>query len=150
MAQGAVLGRLLLLEEVVRASGALTAADGFDITVTHSLDEVEATWRLFAADGLESPGQNYDFIRLWIAARQIPARDQLFVVASSNGLPMALLPLWRQRRWGCTFYSWFPGAHVGCNAPLLDRKRFAAMSPAERSAFWQAVGRGIGGADSRQ
>jgi CelD/BcsL family acetyltransferase involved in cellulose biosynthesis len=125
----------------------VAAPPAVTVTLSHGIEEVEATWRQLAAEGIESPGQSYDFIRLWIEARKIPARDQLFVVASSNGLPMALLPLWRRHQWGGSVYSWFPGTHVGCNAPLLDRKRFAAMAPGERAAFWQAVGRGIGGAD---
>jgi CelD/BcsL family acetyltransferase involved in cellulose biosynthesis len=125
----------------------VAAPPAVTVALSQRLEEVEATWRLLAAEGIESPGQSYDFIRLWIEARKIPARDQLFVVASSNGLPMALLPLWRQRQWGGSVYSWFPGTHVGCNAPLLDHNRFAVMSPAERCAFWQAVGRGISGAD---
>jgi CelD/BcsL family acetyltransferase involved in cellulose biosynthesis len=125
----------------------VAAPPSVTVALSQDIEEVEATWRLLAAEGIESPGQSYDFIRLWIEARKIPARDQLFVVASSNGLPMALLPLWRQRQWGGSVYSWFPGSHVGCNAPLLDRHRFAVMPPAERAAFWQAVGRGISGAD---
>jgi CelD/BcsL family acetyltransferase involved in cellulose biosynthesis len=125
----------------------VAAPPAVTVTLSHSIEEVEANWRLLAAEGIESPGQSYDFIRLWIQAHKLPARDQLFVVAALNGLPMALLPLRRQRQWGGSVFTWFPGTHVGCGAPLIDRKRFEAMAPGERCAFWHAVGRGIGGAD---
>jgi CelD/BcsL family acetyltransferase involved in cellulose biosynthesis len=147
MAQGATLGRLLLLEELVRSSGALTAADGFTISVTHSLAEVEAIWRGLAADGIDSPGQNPDFVRLWTAALEIPEANQFYVVATENGVPVALLPL--QRRWdkGVRVLSWFPGPHVGCNAPLIDEARVAAMTPPKRRRLWIRMLRDVTGAD---
>jgi CelD/BcsL family acetyltransferase involved in cellulose biosynthesis len=123
------------------------ALPALTVSQTHRIEDAEVVWRALAADGVESPGQSYAFVRRWIEAQKIPARDQLFVLAELDGRPMALLPLWRRRRVGGSFYSWFPGAHVGCNAPLVDRKRLAAMSPAERIGFWQAVGRRIEGAD---
>jgi CelD/BcsL family acetyltransferase involved in cellulose biosynthesis len=129
------------------APAAAAPLTGLSISSTRRVADVEAAWRAFTAEGVESPGQIYDFIRLWIEAHEIPERDQLFVVAALNGRPVALLPLWRQRRFGGSFYGWFPGTHVGCGAPLVDRRRLASMSAGERVALWQAVGRSIKGAD---
>ena len=117
------------------------------VETSRDIDAVEAVWRDLAAGGVESPGQSYDFIRLWIKARQIPEANQLFVVARLAGQPIALLPLWRRGGVGVSCYTWFPGAHVGCGAPLLDGARFAALSPPERAAFWRGLTREIKGAD---
>jgi CelD/BcsL family acetyltransferase involved in cellulose biosynthesis len=131
----------------MREAPAAASLAGITVAPTHRIADVEASWRSFTAEGVESPGQLYDFVRLWIEARGIPERDQLFVLASLDGRPIALLPLWRQRRFGGSLYRWFPGTHVGCNAPLVDRQRLAALSVAERTALWQAVGSRINGAD---
>jgi len=116
------------------------------VRATHDLAEVEAVWRGLEAQGIESPGQSFDFIREWIAAHRIAPANTLFVTASLGGHPMALLALYRRRR-GVTLYSWFPGAHVGCGAPLLDRQRFATLDDAGRADFWRQVMAGIRGAD---
>lgn len=112
--------------------GAGPVALSLSVTTTHRIEEVEAVWRILEASGIESPGQSYDFIRLWVEARQIAEQDQLYVVASLAGRAVALLPLQRRKRQGVRLYSWFPGSHVGCGAPLLDLPRFTALSSAER------------------
>jgi CelD/BcsL family acetyltransferase involved in cellulose biosynthesis len=116
-------------------------------TTTHSIEEVEPLWRRLEAQGIESPGQSFDFIRQWIAARRIPATEQLYVVGSVGGQPVALLPLHRHRMRGIRLYSWFPGSHVGCGAPLIDRVRFAALGTAARAAFWKTLFSALKGAD---
>jgi CelD/BcsL family acetyltransferase involved in cellulose biosynthesis len=128
-------------------AGVGSGALALTLTRTHAIGEVEAVWRAFEAAGIESPGQSFDFIRLWTEARRIPVEDQLYLVAALDGRPLALLPLHRHRRRGVRIYSWFPGPHVGCNAPLVDASRFAALGPEERRAVWRAMLGSLDGAD---
>jgi CelD/BcsL family acetyltransferase involved in cellulose biosynthesis len=128
--------------EMVRALSPSVA-----VTTTHRMAEVEAAWRAFTFAGVESPGQSYDFVRLWTEALEIPERDQLYVLAALEGRPVALLPLYRRRKAGIRLYSWFPGRHVGCNAPLVDAARLAELSSAERTALWSRMTGAINGAD---
>jgi len=125
------------------------AADGLplSVSVTHSIADVEAIWRSLAATGIESAGQSYDFIKLWVEARQIAAEDHLYVVGSLEGQPVALLPLYRRKRLGVRLYSWFPGAPVGCHAPLMDAGRLGAFSSSQRRTFWQSLMGALEGAD---
>ena len=147
MAESAALGKLLLLKDMDRTSGAVAGDDGLSITVAHRLSDVEAIWRALTEGGVESPGQQIDFIRLWVRELAIPEASQFYIVAHENGVPVALMPL--QRRWdrGVRVLAWFPGAHVGCNAPVVDRERVAAMSPAKRRLLWIRMLRGVTGAD---
>ena len=147
MAQSAALGKLLLLEEAARQTDGSVAGRAFDIDVRHRLADVETVWRGLAAGAIESPGQSIDFIRLWTIALGIPETNQFYVVAHDDGVPVALMPL--QRRWdkGARVLSWFPGAHVGCDAPIIDRARVAAMTPNRRRRLWIEMLRGVSGAD---
>ena len=147
MAQTAALGRLLLLEEAARDAGVLTTDDGLVVTITHKLAEVESAWRALTAGQIESPGQNIEFIRLWIAALGIAEADQFYAIAHENGVPIALMPL--QRRWdkGVRVLSWFPGPHVGCDAPVVDTARLAAMPAMQRRRLWIRMLRSFRGAD---
>jgi CelD/BcsL family acetyltransferase involved in cellulose biosynthesis len=129
------------------AAAGMPAALALEISTTHRIEEVEAVWRALEVQGIESPGQSFDFIRLWIEARQIPPADQLFVLASMNGRPAALLPLHRVSRAGVRVYTWFPGAHVGCGAPLVDAAILAGLTSSERATFWQRLFAGLEGAD---
>ncbi|MEO8756367.1 MAG: GNAT family N-acetyltransferase [Devosia sp.] len=147
MAQSTALGKFLLLEEAARQTEATATGRGFDITVSHRLADVEAIWRGLSAGAIESPAQSIDFIRLWIAALGVPEANQFFVVAHDDGVPVALMPL--QRRWdkGARVLSWFPGSHVGCDAPIIDTARVAAMTPLKRRRLWIQMLRGVSGAD---
>jgi len=117
------------------------------VSTSHRIEDVESIWRAFEAAGIESPGQSYDFVRLWVKARRIAEQDQLYVVASLDDYPMALLPLHRRKRRGVWVYSWFAGNHVGCAAPLLDVARFTALTRSERRVFWNAALAQLPGAD---
>ncbi|HVX80412.1 MAG TPA: GNAT family N-acetyltransferase [Devosiaceae bacterium] len=132
----------LPVDAAVRGTGL-----AISVSTTSRIEEAEAVWRRLEASGIESPGQSFDFVRQWIAARQIPAAEQLFATVSLAGQPVALLPLWRQRRAGVRVYGWFPGAHVGCGAPLVDAARLSALTPAQRAAFWRQALGGLKGAD---
>jgi CelD/BcsL family acetyltransferase involved in cellulose biosynthesis len=84
---------------------------------------------------------------LWVDALGIPEQDQFYVVAYLDDAPVALVPL--QRRWdkGARVLSWFPGPHVGCNAPVVDVARLQTLSPDERRKLWIKLLRSIAGAD---
>ncbi len=148
MARSAAYDDILLLDEANSAAFALAPeSSALQITATHRLADVEAMWRALTAGSVESPGQTVDFIRLWINALDIPEGDQFYVVAHLDGAPLALVPL--QRRWdkGARVLSWFPGPHVGCNAPVVDTARLRAMSPDDRRRLWIRLLRSFKGAD---
>jgi len=48
---------------------------------------------------------------------------------------------------GVRLLGWFPGAHVGCNAPLVDACRLRLMDSATRRAVWSSVLARLPGAD---
>jgi CelD/BcsL family acetyltransferase involved in cellulose biosynthesis len=145
MAQSAALERTSLIETSPLTNASVGGS--FRVWVGHALSEVEAVWRSLSATQVESPGQMFDFVRLWIEAQGVPLSDQFFIVAEDEGAPVALIPL--QRRWnrGVRVLSWFPGSHVGCNAPIIDTTRVAAMTPTRRRALWLEMLRGVSGAD---
>lgn len=148
MAGTAAIGEVLLLDEAKESAWAVASGmRAVSVTATHRLADVEAIWRGLTAASVESPGQTVDFIRLWVNALGIPESDQFYVVAHYDGAPIALAPL--QRRWdkGARVLSWFPGPHVGCNAPVVVVDRLKAMSPEERRRLWIKLLRSIAGAD---
>jgi CelD/BcsL family acetyltransferase involved in cellulose biosynthesis len=124
-----------------QASGAITAE------VSNDLGAVEAVWRRLQAGGIESPGQNFDFIRTWVAQRGIGQQDQRYVVGFVDGEPVALLPLHRRRVNGVPVFTWFPGANVGCYAPVSNYNRLAALDSLARRALWKAMFARLAGAD---
>lgn len=124
------------------------AHGGIDVTVSQRIEDVEAAWRGLTQQGIESPGQSYDFIRLWIADRAIAVEDQRFVLASINGRPVALLPLRRRRVNGILVYTWFPSSHVGCYAPISDYRLLSDLGVAGRAALWRAMIESLEGADA--
>lgn len=150
MARSAALNDLALLKDTKGAEwGAETATDAraFSISTTHSLADVEPVWRALTEGNIESPAQEFDFIRLWVEALQIAPANQVYVVARLSDAPVALLPLQRRADKGFRVLSWFPGPHVGCNAPIADLARLRALSPDDRRQLWMQMLRGIAGAD---
>lgn len=148
MARSAAYDDILLLDQA--NDTAWTVASGtraFKVTATHRMADVEAVWRTLTEKSIESPGQSIDFIRLWIKALGIAERDQYYVVAHLDDAPIALVPL--QRRWdkGARVLSWFPGPHVGCNAPIVDVARLQTLSSEERRRLWIKLLRSFRGAD---
>ncbi len=117
------------------------------VHILHDLDEVAPLWQRLEARELESPGQSLGFTRGWVTAQGISREDQFYVVAEMEGQPVALLPLWRRKARGVTLLSWFPGPHVGCNAPLVDIGRLARLGSVERAALWSAMLEALSGAD---
>lgn len=122
-----------------RLAMSVVARRAISVRVTSDIAEVEPVWRQFAAAGLESPGQSYDFIRLWLKDRDIPQSAQSYVVGEVDGMPVALLPLHRKRVHGVSLYTWFPGPQAGCYAPLADHDRLEALGESGRLALWQAM-----------
>ncbi len=119
----------------------------FAVHILHDLDQVAPLWQQLEAGEIESPGQSLGFTRAWVAAQGIAREDQFYIVAEMEGEPVALLPLWRRRARGVTLLSWFPGPHVGCNAPLIDIARLARLGSVERAALWSAMLETVDGAD---
>lgn len=130
LAEGGEVGRQASVP--ARPGAAMTARS------THDINEVESVWRALTADGVESPGQSFDFIRLWIADRGIAPKDQCFVIGEVDGEPVALLPLHR-RQMGITVYTWFPRSQVGCYAPISDYRKLTALGSEGRARLWQTM-----------
>lgn len=118
-----------------------------DVLVTNRIEDVEQVWRQLTARSIESPGQSFDFIRLWISDRKVPTAQQRFVLGRVDGRPLALLPLHRKRVYGLPIFTWFPGANAGCYAPVVDSDGLAALGPEGRKALWTAMTGQLGGAD---
>lgn len=116
-------------------------------TATQNIADVEQVWRELEKSGIESPGQSLDFTKSWIARFNIPQSEQLYITGEARGRIVALLPLKRVKRMGARVLTWFSGAHVGCNAPLIDRDLFTALSIDERNGVWQRMRRAMIGAD---
>ncbi|SMQ66230.1 Acetyltransferase involved in cellulose biosynthesis, CelD/BcsL family [Devosia lucknowensis] len=120
---------------------AVVAAEGsacISVAVHHRIADVEAPWRALSTS-IDSPGQNYDFIRLWVENRKIPEDSQVYVVGRVGGEPIAILPLHRKRVFGIRVFTWFPGSHAGCYAPVADTARLAAMGAEGRAALWRQM-----------
>lgn len=125
----------------------LTVVPVATVQLAHRIDEVSATWAALEAAEIESPGQSAAFTRAWVGAFGIAEADQFYLTAAFDGEPVALLPLWRRRVKGVRLLSWFPGPHVGCNAPLVDAARLATLGSVERAALWSAMLETLEGAD---
>jgi len=125
----------------------VTARGAVSVQVTNRIEDVEAVWRELTEKVIESPGQSYDFIRAWVVDRQIPEAHQQYVVGRVDGVAVALLPLHRKRVHGLPVLTWFPGANVGCYAPVADYDRLAALGAEGRRALWAAMTRQLSGAD---
>lgn len=118
------------------------------VEVTSRFADVAGFWgRLTRATELDSPGQSLAFVELWAETLGIPAQDRLFVTATVDGNPVLLLPLHLRRVGPLKMYTWFPGRHVGCNAPVADHERLNAMTPDERRELWRRISLRVGGAD---
>lgn len=109
------------------------------VRLSHELGDVLPAWQALIAGGVESPGQDPAVVAAWTRAMGVPAEDQYYVVAERSGRPLAVMALWRQRRKGLRILSFFPGAHVGCNAPMVDLSALAALGSVGRSALWSAM-----------
>jgi CelD/BcsL family acetyltransferase involved in cellulose biosynthesis len=149
-------GMALLAQPLVGASdedAASAASDGararleIGVSITNVIEDVEQVWRALEAKGVESPGQSYDFIRLWVRDRAIAPTDQVYVVGHADGVPVALMALHRRRVRGIRVLTWFPGTHVGCHAPVADYALLAGMAAEQRKALWDAMTGALSGAD---
>ena len=136
--------------EDIAVPGLAWSADGLgariSVRVTTRLEDVEMDWRALSAGAIESPGQSYDFIRLWVRNRNIPHNEQRYVVGAVDGQVMAILPLHLKRVWGIKVFTWFPGTNAGCYAPVADAARLASLGVKGRAELWQAMTRKLSGA----
>lgn len=120
--------------------------DRIEVRVATRIEDVEEVWRQLTVGGIESPGQSYDFIRLWVHNRNIRAENQRYVVGAVDGQAVAILPLHLKRVRGIKVFTWFPGSNAGCYAPIADAARLAALGVAGRAELWRAMTSGLSGA----
>lgn len=139
-------GLLRVAEPAAKEAAAMSSV-AISAWVAQNIEEVEAIWRDLAGGSIESPGQSYDFIRTWVGERHLGADEQHYVVGLVDGRPLALWPLHRKRLRGISVFTWFPGSHVGCNAPLVDHERLAALGSDGRARLWRTMAGQLHGAD---
>ena len=66
-----------VLDPGSRSAMAPAAVRGqISVDVADRIEDVEKVWRDLTSASIESPGQSYDFIRLWVADRQVKQADQ--------------------------------------------------------------------------
>jgi len=108
------------------------------------LTDVESNWRRLEKLGLDSPGQSYDFVRVWVETFNIPRENQAYVSVELAGRPLMVAALEKTSRLGVTIYKPFPCSHVGVNTPLMDRGRMARLSDLDRRMMWSRIGKALG------
>lgn len=133
--------------DAVALAAASAVGTGVVVAVSERIEDVEAVWRGLTAGAIESPGQSYDFIAAWVRDRKVPTSQQRYVVGLVDNVPVALLPLHRKRVYGLPIFTWFPGAHAGCYAPVADYERLIALGPDGRRALWSAMTGALSGGD---
>lgn len=121
------------------------------IIVCDDITQIEKEWRSLEKSGeesqLESPGQSYEFIRLWIDSFKIAKRDQSFFVVLLDGVPIVGMAFEMDRHLGINVLVPYGAYHVGSGAPLVDRQKMASLSKAQQAEVWQALKSGFKGAD---
>jgi len=117
------------------------------VIVTNDITEVKTHWRTLEAFGLESPGQSFEFIRLWIKNNKIEKRDQSFFVVLLDGAPIIAIAFEVDRYLKVKVLVPFGGYHVGSGAPLVDYERMAKLSNNERRELWATLEDCFKGAD---
>ncbi|GHA14197.1 hypothetical protein GCM10007989_06070 [Devosia pacifica] len=137
----------VLEDRYVRTAHELNAGRKIRVELHHDLNSVQGVWSQLASEAAQnSPGQSFGFTREWIKHQQIPANSQLYAVAYIGCRPAALLALHIRWRYGIRVLSFFPGAHVGCNGPVVGAA-LKQLSEPERQAFWRDVFGALKGAD---
>ncbi len=136
-----VLQRAFATSDVSASPESDLASIGVRMGFTDSLTEIEPVWRALEAKGIDSPGQSFDFIRIWTETFDIPRQNQVYVGVEITGRPLMVLAFERRRRHGLDLLVPFAGSHVGVNAPLVDRDRMALLSEADQRNIWRRIGK---------
>ena len=135
--------QLLPRESVTEGASEIGVADleriGVRIGFTDSLTDIEPAWRALEQNGIDSPGQSYDFVRIWTETFDIPRLNQAYLAVEIAGRPLMVIALERSRRFGVNMLAPFAGTHVGVNAPLIDRERMALLSEDDRRLVWARI-----------
>ena len=134
-----VLPRDVAAEDMPANDTVDLARIGVRMAFTDSLMEVEPVWRALEANGIDSPGQSFDFIRIWTETFDIPRHNQAYVAIDIAGRPLMVVAFERSRRHGLDILSPFACSHVGVNAPLMDRARMALLSEDDRRLIWARI-----------
>ena len=112
---------------------------GVRLGFSDSLKEIEPVWRALEANGIDSPGQSFDFIRVWTETFDIPRQNQAFVSVEIGGRPLMAMAFERKHRFGLHLLEPFAGQHVGVNAPLMDRERMKLLTDQDRRIIWENI-----------
>lgn len=146
-ANSQTLGTVFLgMEGAGDAFAAPAWRDRMRVHVAQKIEDVEAHWRQLSPHSVESPGQSYDFIRLWVRNRGLTEAEQRYVVGEVDGQVIAILPLHLKRVWGIKVFTWFPGSNAGCYAPIADMQRLAVLGAEGRKELWAAMTGALSGA----
>lgn len=127
------------LRRIASDGEAVVLSSDWHIQVSDRLVDVEATWLALEEAGIESPGQSYEFTKVWIDTFDIPSDRQRFIAISHKDRPIAVLAFERQKRFGIRVFAPFAECHVGTNSQLMDVDYWRSLSVEEQAAVWTAV-----------
>ncbi|MCF6343913.1 MAG: GNAT family N-acetyltransferase [Devosiaceae bacterium] len=109
------------------------------ITTTNVIDDIETEWRFVENLGVQSPGQNFDFIKVWLDILDINPEDQYFSVLKIDNVPIIITALEATKMMGVKTLMPFTKSQVGVEAPLVNAKAMAKFSEQEQKSLWQAL-----------
>jgi CelD/BcsL family acetyltransferase involved in cellulose biosynthesis len=112
------------------------------VDIFSELGQVETVWRsLENQNHLSTPYQRFDFLRPW--HRMVGAceglRPLVVVAYDRDRLPLLLLPLVLERRWGIRSACFMGGKHATFNMALWNREFAATASRADLDGVFAAI-----------
>jgi len=117
------------------------------VIVSDDISRVKSEWRSLEKHGLESPGQSYEFIRLWIDSFSVAKKDQSFFVVKLDNKPIIGMAFELDSHMGVKVLVPYGAYHVGSGAPLVDSKAMASLSSSQRKELWLALRNSFKGVD---
>ena len=126
-------------ERTASAENPQASDKNISVVTSNSIFEIEREWRQLESEQIESPGQSYEFISQWIDSFKIPSEDQHFSVVLLDDKPVVIIALLRKNMFGFNVLAPFPGSHVSCGAPLVDKRVMAGLDTDERKKLWRTA-----------
>ncbi len=123
------------------------ASLNISITTTNVIDDIETEWRFLENLGVQSPGQNFDFIRTWLGILDIKPENQYFSVLKIDNVPIIIMALEATKMMGVKTLMPFTKSQVGVEAPLINAKAMVKFSEQEQKSLWQALIKSFKGFD---
>ncbi len=120
-------------------AGTKQASLNISVISSNNIKEIKTEWRYLESLGVQSPGQNYDFVAQWIDSFEIKPSEQYFSVVKLDNQPIAIFALQLFSKLGIKTLMPFSGYQVGVGAPLIDASIIAKLNEIERKQIWRAA-----------